>query len=167
MNVDKAAVSRWTDPYKPPVELAIRTGVSYDWLLGLSSFMWSERVVNLRRSLRSYLTTTDAKSPSQRVIAVIEFLRSQAPDLVTDEYLAKVMRVDVETIRLFVSGDDAVGRDVIRKLAEFVDIDASWFDTGDKALLVDWSELGEQLRSAGFTPVEVEAMIRRKVADTM
>lgn len=161
LDVSRQAVNNWTNGDREiPYHIAKRFGVNYAWLAGDESEPWSERVHTLRREMRRYLADKVSHvSPSQRFRLVVSWLTEQAPDLVTDEFLAMILRLQIDTYRLYTTADASVGQDAIERLAAWVNVPSAWFSDGDARHFVDYNSVAERAKALGVTPVSMMALL--------
>jgi DNA-binding XRE family transcriptional regulator len=159
LHVSKGTINHWVK-VSPSIELARLLGVSFDYLVGDSNEMWSNRVVKLRKSLKAFLATNlDVASPSKRFVVVVEWLSSQAPDLVTVDYLSRWLRVEGDTLRAYVDGTMTATRSTMRRLGEWCDIDVAWFDNADATYLDTYDGIIDEARQARLSSKDLRRII--------
>lgn len=154
------SISRWSHGGQPDVSVAIRTGVSYDWLVGLSSQVWGERVLDIRRAVRRFAATIDATTPSRRFRRIASWVQHTYEDLVTDAYMAAWLHVDrIEYLDYMATVD--VPNELIKRLAEYVDIPFEWFVTGDERYVKGdgYDEIIARLKRMGVSPQQAERIL--------
>lgn len=163
----QSVVSLWeTGKRTPPLrEAAVKFGVSIDWLEGLSSRMWGERVSLLGRSYRRSLLTLPSDrrqelvkmTPTGRVLHAYQALASGAPDLITEAYFARVLGTDEVTFQAVLEQRESLAEKALQRMADYIGISERWYLAGD-LLMVDASGLQEylplvqQMRAEGITP---------------
>lgn len=115
-----------------PYEHAITLGISYDWLIGQSENMWSDRTRNLHRELWSFLAAFEVipESPSDRFRLAVLWLQGHAPSLVTTRYLAALLRVREDQLHRYITPDTSVAQEAIDELAKWTGVPLGWFNTG-------------------------------------
>jgi transcriptional regulator with XRE-family HTH domain len=170
LDTKQSVVSLWesgkrTPPYR---EIALRFGVSIDWLQGLAYRRWGERVLTLTRELRQHLAslpeprraTLSAGPPNERVRYVFESLHAAAPDLVSRNYYACLSGLTPAALELVFTDDAGITEVALQRLSDYTGIPERWFAAGDFAILEepDLSEyypLVHQMRLEGITPEDI------------
>lgn len=145
----QANVSQWETGLRPMpyTEVASTFGVSVDWLMGLSSFMWGPTVRDVKEKVHQHLISMSPEreqelsslmvEPADRVRVVVTFCQEQASHLFTDRYLAAVMLLDSHSLLEVMRGDAYAERSSYARLAEFLELPVTWFEFGDTSELRD------------------------------
>lgn len=131
VGVTQGAVHKWVHGARPPVELAIWAGVSYDWLIGRSPNVWSYEMLSIRRSLREKFARTNlrAVAPSTRFRAVVKWVLEQ-DSFVTKQTLSVYLQIEESTLDMILDGKLSVEWATILRLSEYLDIPPEWFEDG-------------------------------------
>lgn len=137
IGVTQGAVHKWIHGARPPVELAVWAGVSYDWLIGRSPEIWSHEMLSLRRLLREKFSSDEysvVMSPSTRFRLVATWALEQGT-FITKQTLSTFLRIEEETLDMILSGKLNAEWATILRLAEYLDIPKEWFEDGSSRRL--------------------------------
>lgn len=166
----QSVVSLWeTGKRTPPLrEAAVKFGVSIDWLEGLSSRMWSERVTLLGRDYRrSLLALPDHErirlaevTPSERVVDAFRALTRTAPGLISSAYFARVLGLTPPAFEMVLANSAGVTVTALQRLADYTGIPERWYTLGDFTVLEstdlqEYFPLVHQMRAEGITPEDI------------
>lgn len=140
--------SQWENERRPmPFErIANRCGVSIDWLMGLSTQMWGEPILQLRMALRTHLALlplderarlrSAVTEPADRVRLVVTIIRTLAPGLITERYLAWLLTAgDLCGLNEILDGTTYADKSVYDRLSRFVDLPTAFFEFGETGFL--------------------------------
>jgi hypothetical protein len=172
VEVDRSRVVRWKDVEQPPMKLAIAFGVRYDWLIGESSTMWSDKVVAMQRDLRLYLATNEAMramTTSKRVTSVLAWLANHAPQSLggaagVERYLTAILHLtSIDAYRDVAQGVVPAGDTTVKRLAEWCDVPVEWFEDGrpERLQCDPYESVVRLAKSLGVSAADVEAAVYR------
>jgi transcriptional regulator with XRE-family HTH domain len=151
------------------VDVCDRLGVSFDWVVGRSSRMWSESFEETRREIRAKLARRDWSNSTRtlRVAQALDMARATDFRVFTCELISSVLRLDEKTLRAIQAGETSVSSTTVKRLSEWLGVPIAWFETGDTKTLVDkqrdWDRLAEFADVNGIDPDEVMRFIATKV----
>lgn len=172
----QANVSQWETGLRPMpyADIALRYGVSVDWLLGFSESKWGATVDELRRAVYRHLIGLPAAEkqrlsspmvdPADRVRMLVRFCRETAPQLVSDRYAAAVLGIDAPTYSALMNGTTYAERKWYTRLAEFLALPVSWFEFGDldrldRLFLREYRQALAVSLAHGVTPERLSQML--------
>lgn len=146
LKLSQSAVGHWESLDRvaspDPHILATTFGVSADWVLGLSSQTWGERVRGLQQSLHARIVdgVVAGSTADERVAAVVAWLRTEA------EGFAYV---------------DVVANAETERVAALVNVPLAWFETGDASLVASdrWGDVLALCEQERLTPDDVKRLI--------
>ncbi|MDB4896316.1 MAG: hypothetical protein JWN15_2578 [Firmicutes bacterium] len=148
--VEQAMVSQWESEGEkgkrpaPIREIVQAFGVSVDWLMDLSPFMWSYQVTELRNHIRTYLLGPDVEwlhlpeaTPTDRFRQLVSECQAAAPGMCTDRFLELLSNTDEATLEAILGERSSVDHTHYSRLANFLDLPLVWFRNGDRSLIND------------------------------
>jgi plasmid maintenance system antidote protein VapI len=160
------------------VDVCDKLGVSFDWVVGRSSRMWSEAFEETRREIRAKLAHRDWSNSTRtlRVAQALHVATMCAPSVFTTALVASVLRFNEQTVRAIILGTTAVSDGTIKRLSEWLGVSIAWFETGDPKTLADadaYAKVAEAMQASGIDAgtwmrmVEEKAKTRRDVESLM
>lgn len=169
-NTKQSVVSLWENGKRsPPLrQAAILFGASVDWLEGLSSQQWGERVLILGRAFRTHLLELNEQArrqlasavPAGRIAHTCHWYQAEAPDLISYDLLARLAGLTPAALEGLLADRAAVPEHAFERLANYTGVAARWFTAGDFSVLEDpdmaeYSSLMQQLKADGITPADI------------
>lgn len=143
MGKDQAEISRMENGKQTPHyrDFAVATGVSVDWLMELSTDMWGQTVHKIRRAIQDALVNltpeekAELASPrrdqSDQIKYVLNIARSVAPDLMTDDFVLRLLGMDPEEFaEKIVSNETYLERSDYARFAEYFGVSLEFIELG-------------------------------------
>jgi transcriptional regulator with XRE-family HTH domain len=155
-------------------DICARTGVSADFLLGLTDDMWGNTVKALRleivaklvalpESERAKLTALTTVA-GQRLDKVLKIAQVIAPGFVTDDYILALLKLEQPDLNEIRSGKVYAEDHICKRVADWLRIPVEWFDHGDVSVLSEerfeeYQVVVARLMSKGVTPEKLEHLL--------
>jgi len=170
LGTKQSVISLWeTGKRTPPLrDVAVRFGVSVDWLERLSTVMWGERVRELGQRYRTELTRLSAAqkeellafTPSERVAHTFAWLNNAAPDLVSADYYARLLGLTPSAFESLLRNEAGVAPTALKRLADFIGIPEGWYITAESSLLQplntdEYASLIREMLAEGISPADL------------
>jgi hypothetical protein len=111
------------------VDVCDKLGVSFDWIVGRSSHMWSESFEETRTLLTAEVARRDWSrlTTSLRVGDALRVGRVIDPVVFTPRLLASIMGISLEAAQTVFLGERPVSRLNLKRLSEWTGIPLEWF----------------------------------------